>query len=653
MAIKRDGGFDILAEASDRLDSFVNILTGQGDATIDKGAAWEVQSIPLLSMPELKKAYRSSYYVRRVVDLLADDSVVRGWKTISLSDPDASEDPRWGQVNDRYDIPGILSKASKWGRAYGTGYIIPITYDLQPLNKPISLDLLYDVQDIVVLDPDECKVQDFWSQDTASTRLTEPAAFKISAGTQYRGQFSGRWGKLFAGQGNLHPSRVIPIIGAPLSTFDRIGHPYALGDSILQAMWLALARADGIDAAAALLAQEMKQDVVKIPDLKAIGTSDAKEAFRLRMRLLKLSKGLLNMIVLGAGEEYESRATSVQGFKDLSQNARDALVAATGYPEPILFGKATSGLATAPGTEQEAYMRKVETQQLDIRPALVQIYRLVAASKMGPFGGDRKYLDFKIEFNPLIRETNKDRDARTLIHAQRDSIHAGMVNAADPTLGAAFVKYIVASRYGENGWQDALPPFRPQDWMEPEPPPEPAPADPAPADDEPAAPQAPDGQKPKKQDPQGQAKPVGAQGVDLQVINTGKGQFDRKDSQLVLTEWVEIDAETYEGETYELPEQIRQSARQTLSWKTRYPKIQELLTDTEWRLIQQLATREIVGERTLQHMVGASTLMGEYLAASKRAAASGKPWEEPSILRLYGVGGTTGIDWAMQSLTEA
>jgi len=641
MAIRDKAQAAIMRAANERLDGFVNLLTGQGDSAVDKGASWDIQSINPLSMPQLKQAYRGSYYARRIVDLLAEDAVVRGWKVMDPSDPDATQDLRWAQEDKKHNIPQILTKALKWARAYGTGYIVPITYDLQPLNKPLSLDLLYQVQDIMVFDPDECRPQNFYAEDTPTTRLGEPSAFRINAGSL--SGFSGRWGQAFTGTVDIHPSRIIPLIGNPLSSFDRINHPYGLGESILQAMWLALARADGIDGAAAILASEMKQDIVRIPDLKAIGTSDARDAFQLRMKLLKLSKSLLGMIVLGAGEEYESRASNVAGFRDLSQTARDALVAASGYPEAILHGKATSGLATAPGTEQEAYHRKVETAQVqDLQPALNRIYQMIAAAKTGPFAGQKRYRKFMIEFNPLVRESEKDTAARSLIHAQRDSIHAGMISAVDPSLGAAFVRYLAANRYGKHGWQDQLPPFEPADWD--------APADPEEAPEMEAAPLAPDGQKPSEKTPQGKATTAGAQGVDLQVLNTGKGQFDSMASgaQSLLTEWVQIDAETYEGETVRLPAFVKEAANKALFWKQKYPEIYDLLDEVEWRCIQQFASRGLVGQETLRQMDEAADYRGAYSAALHRARSHKEPWTEPNILRWMGWGGSAGISWAQE-----
>lgn len=647
---------DIIRATTDRLDSFVNLLTGQGDALSDKGSAWDVQAVARLSMTQLKRAYRGSYYAKRIVDLLAQDAVVRGWRVIDPTNPYAAEDVRWDREDARLNVAQSITKALQFARAYGTGYIIPITYDLQPLNKPIDTSLLYEVQDLIVLDPSECQPQTFWAEDTPVTRLTEPAAFRLNAGAVHAGNFKGRWGKALSGTVDVHPTRVIPIIGENLSVFERLNHPFALGESVLQAAWLAIARADGVDAAGAVLAQELKQDVVRIPDLKAIGTSDARAAFQLRMRLLKLSKSLLGMIVLGAGEEFESRATSVQGFRDLSQNARDALVAASSYPEAILFGKSTSGLTTAPGTEQEAYYRRVGTLQVqDVQPALHRIYELVACAKLGAFGGNKRYRTVRIEFNPLTQESRKDGDARKLIQAQRDSIHAGMIAANDPELGKAFSRYLAANRYGENGWQDSLPPFKPSDWADPEPEPDPEPTPESgtpPEDDAPPEPQKPSGQTPSTRLPPGKAPSIGAQGVDIQPINTGKGQFDRLDSQGCLTEWVQIDAGIYQGDVVDLPSRARESARILLIWKQKYPYVKDCFDETEWRRIRQFTERAQVGETTTRRMLDLAEIRAEYQAARHRVRTTKEPWKEKAILRWMSWGGSAGLAWALEKETE-
>ena len=567
----------LIQAALDRLDAFSNTLTGQGNALLDKGASWDVNAVARVPLAKLKAAYHGGYYTRRIVDLIADDAVVRGWQVLDPSDPDATEDARWAQVNRRLDIHEVISTALKFSRAYGTGYIVPITYDLRGVDKPLDMSELFEVKDLLVFDPGEVTPREYFSGDSVGFNLTEPASYRINASLISR-KFRGRWGTALSGTVDIHPSRVIPIVGHPLSTFDRLDHPFALGDSVLQSMWLALARADAIDGAAAILAQEMKQDVVKIPDLKAIGTSDARAAFELRMQLLKLSKGLLNMIVLGAGEEYESRATPVAGFRDLSQSARDALVAASGISEAILFGKASSGLVTAPGTEQEAYHRKVTTTQVQkVSPALRRIYDMVAAAKNGEFEGSREYRNIQVRFLPLVPESQKDSDARTLIGAQRDSIHAGMISSVDPVLGQQFVRYIVSNRYGPHGWQSELPPFRPEDY----------PADiPEPVEEagetSPPKPKTPDGQNPSLKLPEA-AGAGGFQGVDIQPINTGKGQFD---SQVCLTEYVTMDAGIYDGPTYTLPEDIRAEMRSALRM--------DGLDDVDRRRIQQMAERDLV-----------------------------------------------------------
>jgi hypothetical protein len=174
------------------------------------------------------------------------------------------------------------------------------------------------------------------------------------------------------------------------------------------------------------------------------------------MQLIKMSKSLLRMIVLADGEEYESRGASITGFDDLAENGRNAVIAATGYPESLLFGKSTSGLATAPGIEQEGYSRQVgDRQEQRIEPAAHEMLNFIAAAKSGPI--HEAYYDFEIEFNPLIPESQKDKAARQVTTAQRDAQLVGALGKLDSRAAKSLIRHIVSNRYTEHGYQDELP----------------------------------------------------------------------------------------------------------------------------------------------------------------------------------------------------
>lgn len=645
-----------LTKAYARLDAFVNTLTSLGDVTLDKGSSWAIDTGRLLSLTEQRLAYRDSYYARRVVDLVADDATAEGWEIINPKDPRAAQDYRWVTLTDIFGLNEVMRQALVYARAFGTGYIVPITFDTQDLDRPLDINGLFEVQDVLVFDPEECQPQRFYSEQTAFGGIGRPSAYRIyvSSGNQ----FVGRWGEALNGLCDIHPSRVIPVVGIPVSHRDRLSLSHGEGLSIFQAMWTALARADAIDGAAALLAQEMKQDVVTVPDLKAIGTSDAEAAFRTRMSLIKLSKSLLNMIVLADGETYESRANTVSGFKELSENARNAMIAATGIPEPILFGKAASGLATAPGTEQDAYLRLLRGEQhRRLKPALRRIYELLARSRAGAFFGKREAASFDIRFLPLSKESQKDKEARRLIQAQRDSIHAGMLAGADPDAGTAFAKFVIEGRYSADGWQDDLPQFV----MPPPAPKAPTPPqlkgftgeEPPPGEEPPQS-----GQGKDQTPPEGPKAPpkVGGQGVDVQANNTGKGQFDSADEdrasvydskdQQTLTEFVLIDSETYAGKIHTLPASAQRSIQQAWVWHQRHSEEMPDLPEAFWRRVSRMMNRREIGDVARLTMSEQGLSAKDYEEAAKRARTHKKPWTELAIVVWMSWGGSDGVRWA-------
>lgn len=512
-----------------RLDAFANVLTGAGGSG-DKGSSWTpVQDVPL-NQDQLKTIWKTSYYGRRIIDLPTSDALVNGWSVVDPDDNFIPEDFRWQQLAETFNLKDVLHRADTTASALGTGYIIPITYDgdnsAASLSRPLDMNRLHTVTQFLVLEPQECTPEKFWggaAVQSAMTDLLRPSKYRLNA--THGLSVSGRWSGVLSGTQLLHSSRVIKIVGLPIAVKDLLVRPYGEGDSILQAIWLAIARAEGVDAAAAVLSQEMKQDVIRIPDLKAIGTGDEGAVFKLRMKLVKAGLSMFNMVVLGQGEEFESRSSTVAGFSDLSDATRNALVAASGISEPILFGKATSGLATAPGAEQEAYNRLVNDRRARrIQPALRQILTLLAASRSGPFQADARFRRFKITFPPLLVESLKELESRRVMQGQRDATYAGMLSNAGLTdVAAAFAKHVITNRYGPDGWQDDIPPFSlPTEASEAPKPPKNGPGAPegGPLHEKDSA----EGQKPSLK--KGAPKSPGAPGVDIQANNTGKGPLD-------------------------------------------------------------------------------------------------------------------------------
>jgi phage-related protein (TIGR01555 family) len=207
-----------------------------------------------------------------------------------------------------------------------------------------------------------------------------------------------------------------------------------------------------------VLVQGLRQAVVKILGLENKAVGDQAALFNARMRLMAQSLGMLNMAVLGAGEEYETNDGSVAGFGDLDDAAKEALAAVTGIPLTRWFGLAPGGL-NADGESQRGMWNDVvsASQEYFLRPPLTRLYRVVYAAKEGPTRGAIPK-SFKVEFCPLEEPTRKEiADYRHKV-ALTDQI---LIDS-----GVVSPEHVARSRFGEDGWQDELLPMSEEDLAE-------------------------------------------------------------------------------------------------------------------------------------------------------------------------------------------
>jgi phage-related protein (TIGR01555 family) len=606
-----------------RMDAFVNALTGAGGAD-DKGSRWNVSEVyDTIPFGHLQSAYRAGTYVPTLVDLPADDATSGGINVTNIGDRKNLEDPRWMIEDTRLGVLSALNKAVKFSRAYGTGYIIPITVDDRPLDKALNMESIVEISQILILTPHECVKQDVFANEYGASPVYEPATYTLALPSLSM-TLPSKWSKALQGAGQIHASRVIPITGNDLSITETHEH-WALGHSVLQAAWSALGRMEGVDSAASFLAQEMKMDVVRISDLAAIATGDSAALFQQRLQLLKQGKSYLGLIALGEGEDYESRAAPVAGFKDLTQTCRDALVAASRIPEAIWLAKASSGLATAPGTEQLVYERLISNIRTHkVAPAALELYRMIAAAKNGPFKGDIP--NIRISFPPLIPESPKDVAARELIVGQRDATYVGMLSGVDPDAARAMALHLVTNRYSDNGFAFAIPGF---EYEADETPPPAAPPTPSNAVLGGNAPKAPGGQPPGR--PPAPPK-IGGPGISVDPMNTGKGLLDAK---------FPPPSDEDRKRRYKVPESAKNNALKALRWRDEHKP--QAGTPTGWGRARQLAADDSIPGSDIITMAAWFARHAEN--AQLNPEYRDEPWRDAGYLMWLAWGGDSARTW--------
>ena len=446
------------AASAVRKDGLVNTSTGIGQG---RESTYGVEKDAVLLPGQLQEILRTNPYARRAVWLPAKDAMSKG---IVLRDPRAPEkgtSEPWLKEMKRLEVVPTLRRLLEWAEGYGAAYIIPITVERgnPSLSTPLDLDRVETVVGLLLATSIECQPDDWTMTHVLGAETMRAERYRVylpNAFTTYNeGPMPTRWGAALWGSTPVHYSRVIRVLGNPLTRDQQMSH-WAEGDSVIQSMFVQLGQVMSTDAAAAVLASEMKQDVVISPYLSGTATGDDATNFFERIQSMHIGKALTSVLMLAKEEEFRSSSVNVAGFKDLSQQIRDAMVVGSGIPEPIFYGKAASGLSSAPGVEVEVYEMLVQDKRTKLSYAAERLSEIIAAQQ-GAIPARQRLVD--VYFPPLRVESPKDVEARRLMVAQRESIYIG---------AGAIPKTYVAQRFAApGGWSDSLPAYDPKDYEDP------------------------------------------------------------------------------------------------------------------------------------------------------------------------------------------
>lgn len=437
-----------LSEPYAREDAFYNSMTGLG-GTSDKGVA----ARPTLRAPmvwtELEFLYHQSGLIHRVVSMLPKDATRRGVKLTGEPDPEILAD--LAHLERRLMLYPRVGEAWKWGRLYGHAGILMVVDEVgnPDLSEPMDPRKVIRLRNLVVLDGVELTPAAY-DTDLASPTFRAPSSWYVSP------RVAGGAAGLKSGS-IVHGSRVIPFYGvkrAPSLVYDsRFGQ--FLGVSYVQVVIDALRDLISVSQAGAVIAQEMRMDVLKSVNLGARSTSGGAAAFESRMQQIATARAVLNMILLGEGEDYQTRAGTVAGFTDLYESCRKNVCAATGYPSTLLFGDAPAGFSTDGKSWQQIYAIQVLSEQIDhLYPGLSRIYEVLSWSKEGPWKG-RPPETWDLEFLPIYEMTSKEVADLRLVNAQADAayVDAGILDPA----------HVARSRFGGHEYGETILPVEEDD----------------------------------------------------------------------------------------------------------------------------------------------------------------------------------------------
>jgi uncharacterized protein len=508
----------LYVRAREVADTLLNFVSGLGTAKDPRTATQFIFNE--LNRQQLEQMYRSDWLARRIVDLPAEDAT-REWRQWT---GDRAKLEKIDALEKRFDIQKKTRQALQRARLYG-GAALVLGVDQGQPEEELDLDDvgLNDLKFVVVVNryelsagPRIFNVDSPWytrpeyytvstpmfgffgekggAHPTSGNGTTSPFVTPSWQQGQAPSQLKpptlpdkGRQVQPNYGMIRMHPSRIIEFTGNELPDWRLAPLGGGWGDSVLQTVDDALRDFAMIVSGLASMINDMKMDVIKVPDLsRKLSTDDITRKTLERFGLANMAKSSINTLLLDKEEEWERIQTSFGSTPELIKVAMTLACAAGGVPETRIMGNAPNkGLASVGSSGGEVDIRNYyddigSKQKSQYKPMMMPLDRCLQQSAIGKYDPSIDYT-----WNPLYQPTALEQAQLALAKAQTTQVYVTTALLNEDALREAVVSQLVEDKVYP-GLEDAIDEFG----SEPEEPP---------AALQPVPPNAPPGLMPKGQ----------------------------------------------------------------------------------------------------------------------------------------------------------
>lgn len=402
-------------------DGLTNVISGVGTSQ-DKNVS-NVYSMGVIDQGQVEAAYRTSWLMRKVIDLPPFD-MVREWRDWQ-ADKDQIE--KLEAEEKRLKVRHKIKRALTLARLHGGGVIILGFGDADPTKPAPKVTKAGGLKFLTVMSRYQVRA-DTLETDPMSEYFGEPKAYGVTGPT---------------GEVMIHPSRVIPFIGQPNpegAIVTGAGNDAFWGDPLFLSIESAIKNSDLSQAVIPALMQEAKTDTVKIPDLtELVSTAEGEARFMKRLTVAGLAKSVFNTRVYDAAEDWQTFTLTFAGLNDIARLFLQIVAGAADIPATRLLGVAPQGMnATGDGDADNYDMMISAKQESDLRPALDRLDAFLIPSALGNTPPDVGWT-----FAPLKQMSEEKKAAIGKIKAETTQIYANGGLIPDVALAKAVQNQLV------------------------------------------------------------------------------------------------------------------------------------------------------------------------------------------------------------------
>jgi phage-related protein (TIGR01555 family) len=374
-------------------DGLANVVTGQGTERDKRSySGWSIAGRQL-SAVEIDSAYRSSWLVRKIHDVIPAE-MTKNWRAWNLEGKEADA---IGDEEKRLNVREVFHEALRLGALRGGAAIImgldgDAATPAPPTVGPRGLKYLY------VTTRDHLTFNELDS-DLQSEGFGLPTMFQLTA--------AGRT------QQDVHPSRVLIFPGVPATKLSTgtLAQDVVWGLPKLEAINSAIMDAETAMGGVAAMIPEALVDIIGIPGLTSmVSTAKGEKDLAKRLQVAKLMRSQFRAVTLdsgdgteGSGEKWETRQLSFGGLPDLIMTFLQMVAGAADMPLTRLVGAPPKGMNATGEHDEKNFLAMVKGRQdTELRRRLERMdaYLLPSAGV--------KDVKASFSFNPLAETTPQE-----------------------------------------------------------------------------------------------------------------------------------------------------------------------------------------------------------------------------------------------------
>ena len=400
-------------------DSFTNFLAGFG--TWKDKSQHQHWTLNVLDQGQLESAFRSDWVARKIVQLPAFDAA-RAWRSWEATQKQVEA---LEEAERHFGYQLKLNKALEKARLYGGAAII-MGVNQGKFHEELNLDKVGrdDLKFIHVVGRYMMQAGPL-VRDILSPYFGEPSYYMRSnivtppSPGNVKIETHPLSGAMAGDVLYIHPSRVVQLVGHEYPDMEMA--PDAWGDSVLQTVQEALKDAGMVTSSIATMISEAKLDVVKIPGLlNMLSTETGSATLTARFSHANVTKSVINALLIDKDEEWTRAELGLENVDKVLQMYLFICCGAADIPATRLLGREPAGQnATGEGDTRNYYDKLSSEQTVNYTPALSRLDEVLIRHTLGKRDPSIKY-----DWNPLWQLSGTEQSEVTLKKAQAFKIDA-------------------------------------------------------------------------------------------------------------------------------------------------------------------------------------------------------------------------------------